>query len=231
MKRLAYLTIITFFIANTVKAQVGIGTIVPNASAILDVVSTTKGVLIPRMSDAQRIAIPSPAEGLMVYQNVAPNGLWMFINGAWVRLTSTLDINTNVLGASTGFAANTAGSIIAVVLGGTAIPLPNAQNLGANVTVNGANTTFTVGTTGRYKISYAINLTAALLVDSRVTVNGAPVTALTVNPAISLSRLSAEAVVNLAAGDALQLQLFGLLGAATLLSGGQGAELTIQRVE
>ncbi len=50
------------------------------------------------------------------------------------------------IGTSTGFAANTSGSVIAVVLGGTPVPLPDAQSLGANVTVNGANNTFTVAT-------------------------------------------------------------------------------------
>jgi hypothetical protein len=40
----------------------------PDASAMLDIVSTTKGLLIPRMSEGQRTSIPSPATGLVVYQ-------------------------------------------------------------------------------------------------------------------------------------------------------------------
>lgn len=47
--------------------NVGIGTATPNASAALDITSTNKGVLLPRMTSAQRNAIPSPAEGLLVY--------------------------------------------------------------------------------------------------------------------------------------------------------------------
>jgi hypothetical protein len=48
-------------------AQVGIGTTTPNASSILDLTSSTQGMLTPRMTTAQRIAIVSPADGLMVY--------------------------------------------------------------------------------------------------------------------------------------------------------------------
>ena len=40
-----------------------------NASAMLDVKSTTKGLLIPRMTRTERNAIASPATGLMIFQN------------------------------------------------------------------------------------------------------------------------------------------------------------------
>lgn len=221
----------TLFMATIVNlnAQVGIGTTSPAASSILDVTSTTKGVLIPRMTAAQRLAIGAPAEGLMVYQTDAAIGLWIRISGAWLRLATAGDLLS--FGQSTGFAANTSGSVIAVILGGSNIPLPDAQNLGPNVTVNGTNEVFTVTQAGRYRIAYRANLTAGLLLNSRVTVNGAGVPALTINPGVSLSQFAAEAVVTLAAGDQLSLQFFGLLGAATLLSGSQGAGLTIQRVE
>jgi hypothetical protein len=54
--------------ANFLQAQsVGIGTTTPNSSAALDVSSTNKGLLIPRMTTAQRTAIPSAVAGLMVY--------------------------------------------------------------------------------------------------------------------------------------------------------------------
>ena len=48
-------------------AQVGIGTTTPNASSILDLSSSTQGLLTPRMTTAQRITIVAPADGLMVY--------------------------------------------------------------------------------------------------------------------------------------------------------------------
>ncbi|MAN58804.1 MAG: hypothetical protein CMC08_03080 [Flavobacteriaceae bacterium] len=49
------------------SAQVGIGTVNPNASSVLDIQSTTKGLLAPRMTTAQRNAIASPAESLLVF--------------------------------------------------------------------------------------------------------------------------------------------------------------------
>jgi hypothetical protein len=48
--------------------SIGIGTSSPNPSAQLDISSTSKGLLIPRMTQAQRNAISGPATGLMIYQ-------------------------------------------------------------------------------------------------------------------------------------------------------------------
>ncbi|QOG01284.1 hypothetical protein [Flavobacterium sp. MDT1-60] len=48
-------------------AQIGIGTVTPNASSVLDITSTTKGMLAPRMTTAQRNAITSPVDALLVY--------------------------------------------------------------------------------------------------------------------------------------------------------------------
>ena len=56
-------------ITTNVFAQVGIGTVTPDASSILDITSTTQGLLTPRMTTAQRTAIVSPADGLIVYDS------------------------------------------------------------------------------------------------------------------------------------------------------------------
>ncbi|GED00847.1 hypothetical protein BAT02nite_04910 [Bacillus atrophaeus] len=132
--------------------------------------------------------------------------------------------------ATSGFASNTTGGLIAVVAGGTTIPLPSDQNLSADITVNGANTVFTVGPAGRYYISYQINLTAGLLVSSRILINGSAFTSSIISPAVSLSNFNNSFITTLAAGSTIQLQLFGLLGAATLLGGSAGAALSIIRL-
>ena len=64
--------------------SVGIGTATPDPSAILQVNSTAKGFLPPRMTQAQREAISSPAEGLMVFQTNNGAALYMYANGKWV---------------------------------------------------------------------------------------------------------------------------------------------------
>jgi len=57
--------------------NVGIGTLTPNTSAQLDITSTTKGLLTPRMISGERTAIASPATGLIVYQTDGTAGLYM----------------------------------------------------------------------------------------------------------------------------------------------------------
>ena len=58
------LTAILSFSCLMAFAQVGIGTETPEASSALDVSSTNKGFLAPRMSTTQRVAIQNPAQGL-----------------------------------------------------------------------------------------------------------------------------------------------------------------------
>ena len=67
---------------------VGIGTNTPHASAQLDVTSTTKGVLFPRMTLAQRNAIVSPTAGLMIYQTDNTPGFYFFDGTLWLGVNS-----------------------------------------------------------------------------------------------------------------------------------------------
>jgi hypothetical protein len=72
----------------TARAQqdnVGVNTTTPDASAALDIVSTDKGLLIPRMDSTARKAIANPAMGLMVYDNTT-NGFWFRGPAGWQEL-------------------------------------------------------------------------------------------------------------------------------------------------
>ena len=85
MKNLLFFFII--LLAITANAQVGIGTSVPNGSAQLDVTSSSKGFLPPRLTLAQRNAIASPAAGLMIYQTDNTPGFYGYNGSAWIALT------------------------------------------------------------------------------------------------------------------------------------------------
>lgn len=76
------------FAQNTFPSSgsVGIGTTSPNSSSLLDMTSTTKGMLTPRMTKAQRDAISSPATGLMIYQTDNTAGFYYYagiFSGGW----------------------------------------------------------------------------------------------------------------------------------------------------
>ena len=54
-----------------VAGSVGIGTGMPDSKSILDLTSTTKGLLPPRMTEVERDAIASPSTGLVIYNTTA----------------------------------------------------------------------------------------------------------------------------------------------------------------
>ncbi|MBN2820685.1 MAG: hypothetical protein JXP36_17055, partial [Bacteroidales bacterium] len=65
----------------------------PDASAMLDVSSTSKGLLAPRMTAEQRGAISSPATGLLVYQTDGETGYYHYNGSAWVTSSSLWSSN------------------------------------------------------------------------------------------------------------------------------------------
>ncbi len=70
-------------------AGVGIGTTTPNASAKVEIASTTQGFLPPRMTSVQRDAIAAPAIGLVIF-NTTTNCLNFFIGSGWNETCGTL---------------------------------------------------------------------------------------------------------------------------------------------
>jgi len=109
-KTLLYLVI--FFIlpwSKVVKAQgvaINSTNADPHASAQLDVSSTTQGMLVPRMTAAQRGLIGSPATGLLVYQTDAPAGFYFYNGTVW----SSLNAYTTVPVANGGTGTSLSGT-------------------------------------------------------------------------------------------------------------------------
>jgi uncharacterized protein (TIGR02145 family) len=87
--RKVILTALLLSVAATfTQAQVGIGTSSPDSSAKLEISSTTKGFLPPRMTTTQRNAISSPATGLVIF-NTTTNSLETRKSTGWVSLSET----------------------------------------------------------------------------------------------------------------------------------------------
>ncbi len=86
--------IIALAITTSSNAQVGIGvsTADINPSAQLDVTSTTKGFLPPRMTTSQRDSISTPATGLVIF-NTTTNSLEYKSSTGWVSLTTATAVN------------------------------------------------------------------------------------------------------------------------------------------
>ncbi len=92
-------------------AQTGIGTTTPDASAKLDVSSTTKGLLAPRMTAAQKTAISLPANGLLIYQTDGVTGFYVNIgtsaSPAWLRVNTDWTKTGNDIAFTTGNVSTT----------------------------------------------------------------------------------------------------------------------------
>lgn len=74
-----------FLIASPLAAQVGIGTTAPSPSAVLELRSTSRGFLPPRLTTTQMASIPSPESGLMVY-NTDSDQFYFYKSSAWQPL-------------------------------------------------------------------------------------------------------------------------------------------------
>tara|TARA_B110000238_G_scaffold155862_1_gene168544 strand:- start:949 stop:3090 length:2142 start_codon:yes stop_codon:yes gene_type:complete len=86
MRQIILLFSAFFFITITIRAQVGIGTETPESSSVLDITSTSKGLLVPRMTQIQKNAISNPATGLLLYQTDGTVGFYSYNGSNWLLL-------------------------------------------------------------------------------------------------------------------------------------------------
>jgi hypothetical protein len=108
--------LILLFLGFVSAAQTGIGTTAPDTSAKLDISSTSKGLLAPRMTATQRAAITTPATSLLVYQTDGVSGfyvnsgtagtpVWTRINMDWTKSGNDISYtagNISTIGSLTG---------------------------------------------------------------------------------------------------------------------------------
>lgn len=115
------------------KDNVGIGTTNPDQSAVLDISSSNKGLLTPRMSLQQRNAIQNPAQGLMVYQTDLLSGFYFYDGKEWKPMTSETNANSIADSFNWGLTGN-AGTNPATNFLGTTDNAPLVIKLGTSLT-------------------------------------------------------------------------------------------------
>ncbi len=132
--------------ALPVMAQTGIGTATPDVSAKLEVNSTSKGLLTPRMTSAQRSAITTPANGLLVYQTDGVTGFYLntgtSASPVWARLNADWTKTGNDIAYTAGNVSTTGN------LTGGNVATSKLSGFVSNVTAEASSRTLTSSDNG-----------------------------------------------------------------------------------
>lgn len=178
MNKIVYTLLIFFIISLSSYAQVGIGTTNPDDSSILDIESTDKGILIPRLTTAQINAIVSPAIGLMVFNtdlNEFQFNSGTIVTPDWSKIAHPSSVKYSNTDTTTNINNN-----------GAYANVPIFGNLEWNddtTLYTVAGNTLTINTAGRYKITVNIayqvptiggNTDQRVSVEAQIAINGTP---------------------------------------------------------
>lgn len=217
MKQFVTLTVLCIAFIQITTAQVGIGTTTPDDSSILEVMSTDKGVLIPRLTTTQRNAISNPENSLMIF-NITTNN-YEYNSGTkaspkWVNIMYNPTVKYSNIDTSTNINVN------------SAITLPVFGTLEWNDDTNlyqVSGNTITVNTAGKYRItsniSYNVpavpgnNSEIRVAVEAQITINGTRQGAIAATGYVRSSNNHSDAslhineVLNLSAGDIIRIQV------------------------
>lgn len=150
--------------------NIGINTASPDASAALDITSSDKGILIPRMTSAQKAAIVSPATALMVYQTDGTKGFYYNSGTTTLPVWSAMT-NSNSSGPTlqlyvvktTGQTTAISSSSAAVIPDAIPFQSTNTGTLTNNNTYNATTSVFTVGSTGAGFYSIEVRLISTVI--------------------------------------------------------------------
>lgn len=130
-----------FVITEFASAQVGIGTSTPDNSAILELSSTTRGFLLPRLSSTQRNEIENPSVGLMIYNTTTgriETNKGSLLGTLWISLSGVPDTNPldfPILNQNTTGTSENVTGIVSPENGGTGI----ANNVASTLSLSGDN--------------------------------------------------------------------------------------------
>jgi|GEM_PF-3530772 len=169
------------------SGRIGIGTAAPDASALLDITSTTGGILPPRLTTVQKNAISSPAAGLTLYDSTL-NKLNVYNGSAWKNVGSTEiggEVTNGVLGSilfigdgtilgqdnanfnystSTGrLGIGTTSPFASLSIAGTAGGITNLFALSTSTSLFSTTTALTINQNGDVSLLNGTNLTLSAL--------------------------------------------------------------------
>jgi len=177
MKKL--FTILLMFISATAFCQVGGMSLSPNGappdpSAMLDVNSVNKGVLIPRLTQGQRDSISNPAFGLLIL-NTTTNCINLWLGATWKQICGDCDFGTPVPGNNGPICEGQNLSLTATTILGATYHWtgPNGfTDTAQNPTIPNA----TVGASGSYSVQATLNGCTSQAQSTVATVNAIPQT-------------------------------------------------------
>ena len=117
MQKIIILLVVACLYTTVINGQnVGIGTTNPDTSAVLDIVTTNKGLLIPRLTSTQRASIFQPKQGLLYYQTDGTTGF--YVNRStipaipnWSILTEGENLWTRTIANSNNISPNNSGNL------------------------------------------------------------------------------------------------------------------------
>jgi hypothetical protein len=180
---LVLLVAYVFFSSTHNFAQVGINTTSPDNSSIIDISSTDKGMLIPRMTSAQRDAIFNPANGLLIY-NTDSDEFQFNSNSTVTPIWEAFDVapvNSSNIGQSVKY-SNTDTSTNVNQNSAINLPVFGTQEWNDNTSLyipNVITNQITITETGRYKIivnaSVVCNASSRRAPEMYLEVNGSQV--------------------------------------------------------
>lgn len=148
MKNVKLLLMVTaLIISYSLTAQIGVNTdgSSPDSSAMLDIKSTTKGFLLPRMTTFEQRSISTPASGLLIF-NTDSLSFWFFNGTLW--LAFDLNPNDTIYQWQCGDDIDYGGQSYSTVQIGTQCWM--AENLNIGTMINGSNNQTDNGTIEKY---------------------------------------------------------------------------------
>jgi hypothetical protein len=211
--------------------NVGINTGSPDASAMVDINSTTKGTLITRMTTAQRNAIVSPATGLMIF-NITTNCLEFYV-GSWQAISCGCLSAPATPGAITG-TVSVCASQTGVIYSIAAVPGASSYTwtvpAGATITAGQGTTSITVtfgSTSGNISVTASNGCGTSLANVLAVTVTSPPATPGAITGLISVTNGQVGVVYSIAAVPGATSYTWTVPTGATITSGQGTTSITV----